>query len=174
MTKEQADQRFDVLKALKDKYEPRIIAWLTRLSESLTKLGATCSEVIDMCSDEYKWSIDLSFVGNGTGARQNDVDLGFDFKITESMEYDGEDDNGVSFMFSGVWWGGRVFPIGLAPGNFTPDCWVDMRDAEAVERRFALIEDFDPEIIALEIHQSWLSDKTCHALRNPKRKKRGK
>ena len=134
--------RNDVLDTIKTKFEPRIVAWMNALRDALTKIGATCGKVEETTGDCYKWSLGVSFVGNNDETPRKmavGVDIGFDFEITEAIEHDGDED-GINFMFRGVYWGGRVFGLSIEPGNYTPACWVDMNDAEAVEQRFRLVE----------------------------------
>lgn len=121
--------------AIKDKYEPRILAVLTRIAETLREAGYTVDDPLDLSCDQYWWSL----LVHGDG-EEDSIDISF--KICESEQYDGEE-GGVNFMLDIVEWGGRILG-GLTPFNYTPQCWVDGSDEEAVEERFAIFEKADP------------------------------
>jgi len=121
--------------AIKDKYEPRILAVLTRIAETLREAGYAVDDPIDLSCDQYWWSL----LVHGDN-EENGIDISF--KICESDQYDGEE-GGVNFSLDIVEFGGRVLG-GLCPYNYTPHCWVDRNDEEAVEERFAIFEQADP------------------------------
>jgi hypothetical protein len=120
--------------AIKEKYEPRILAVLSRIAETLREAGYTVDEPIDLSCDQYWWSV----LVHGDGD-EDTIDISF--RICESEQYDGEE-NGVNFALDIVEMGGRVL-AGLCPYNYTPQCWVDRSDEAAVEERFAIFEEAD-------------------------------
>ena len=75
-----------------------------------------------MSSDEYWWSLLADVDG---------VKVDVSFKICESEQYDGEK-GGVNFSVDVVEFGGRILG-GLTPFNYSDACWVDRRDADAIE-----------------------------------------
>lgn len=119
---------------IKDKYEQRILAVLTRIAETLREGGCTVDEPIDLSCDQYWWSLLVH------GDSDEDT-IDISFKICESEE-DGEQ-GGVNFALDIVEWGGRILG-GLCPFNYSDRCWVDRNDEEAVEERFAIFEVADP------------------------------
>lgn len=120
--------------AIKEKYKPRILALLRRIAETLREAGRTVDDPIDLSCDEYWWS--LLVHGDSD---QECIDISF--HICESEQYDGEE-GGVNFMLDIVEMGGRVLG-GLTPFNYSPQCWVDRNDEDAVEERFAIFEEAD-------------------------------
>jgi len=75
------------------------------------------------------------------GQSQDDVDICFE--IAESLANDGSLD-GINFILDITTVGGSMLG-GLSPFNYTPEVWVDVNDEAAVEERFQIIEQADPE-----------------------------
>jgi hypothetical protein len=123
---------------IKEKYEHRILAVLNRIAETLREAGYGVDEPVDMSCDEYWWSLLVH------GDSDEDT-IDISFKICESEQYDGEE-GGVNFALDIVEMGGRILG-GLCPFNYTDRCWVDRSDEEAVEERFAIFEEANPDDI---------------------------
>jgi hypothetical protein len=122
--------------AIKRKYQKRILGILARIADTLRDAGVEVEGPWDLSSDDYWWSI----LADVDGSK---VDVSF--RIFESEHYDGER-GGVNFGVDVVEEGGRVLG-GLTPFNYSLACWVDRKDAVAVERRFRIIEEADPSDI---------------------------
>lgn len=133
---------------IKRKYEKRILAILNRYRDALVAAGFDVDEPSDMTCDYFQWSMNVKFEGM--------EDVGIDFKIAESEYWDGEK-GGVNFMLDIVAMGGLILG-GLAPYNYTDDCWVPRKDDEAIDRRFRIMEDaseYADEVVRLiEAHKN--------------------
>ncbi len=115
--------------ALKEKYEPRILAIMANIAEAFRVLGLEPTKIVDLCDDEYRWAFDA----NGVGV---------DFTIVEQLASEG-DGQGVTFRIDLTGSNSEILG-GIAPFNYTKQCWVDINDVEAIEDRFSIIEDADP------------------------------
>lgn len=144
---EARDTRYEaVFDHLHNTYAHSVLNKLSLLRATLIEEGFAVSEPYDMLCDEYRWSM----LAWAPGREANDAEQGFDISITisEQRVYDGDKDEhgnpifGLNFGLDMVDYGGEIIG-GLAPFNYTEDCWVDGRDVQAVENRWKLIEDCD-------------------------------
>lgn len=131
MTQEQVE-------AVKNKYEKRILAVLNGLRNSIVEAGHQCGEPFEMDGcDGYTWSMIVDEDEHG----ENGIDVSFTIV---------EDDEGIAFRVDVVEFGGRVLG-GLCPYNYSQDVWV--RSKDAIEKRFRLFEQADPDDIVECIEQ---------------------
>lgn len=127
---------------INDKFKVQIATILTGIAEALREDGWKVGEICDMSCDDYRYSILASqYDANPSELNEDDVDI--TFEICESEEYDGTT-SGVNFAIQVVTVGGRIIG-GVYPHNYTDECWVDRGDGEAVEKRFDLIAQLDPD-----------------------------
>lgn len=132
----------DSVEVLAKTYGERVLALLARVRDELVKEGFTIAcEPGEMFGDDYRWS--LLVQRPDTDDEDNRVDI--TVQIAESRDYDGYD-GGVSFTLDLVEWGGRILG-GLAPYNYTDQCWVPMGRADEVEQRWSILEDSDVSTI---------------------------
>lgn len=124
---------------IKDRYQGRIMAVMGRIASALQGESYLVEGPHFMDGDSYSWSLLVHLDGDIDEVAQDDIDI--TFKIAESEEYDGEI-GGINFCLDIVEVGGRILG-GLCPHNYSPQCWVDRTDAEAVEERFKIMEDAD-------------------------------
>lgn len=134
------DQYIALSEQVKDRYESRITAYLDRTAKLFREQGWAAGPVIDLCADEWEWAILVN--PDPTADLTNDRrTIAIEFEIAESLQYDGET-TGVSFKIDLSGMGGWVIG-GLAPYNYTDECWVAIDDEDAVETRFSICEDSD-------------------------------
>jgi hypothetical protein len=128
------------VKVVRDAYEDRIVKILNRVRYELINAGYECGELSESSCDDYRWN----FVCYPRGTRAADCDelpddaIDVTLQIAESQQYEGTDD-GINFMIDVVEVGGTIVG-GMAPGNYTSECWVSLNDPAAVAARFALFE----------------------------------
>lgn len=127
----------DYATKIRDKYAARIEAYLDGVAKLFRDHGWEASEVMDMSADEYEWCILVAPEGQDVRGPRS---IAVEFEIVEAMEYDGHP--GVSFKIDLIGHGGYIVG-GLAPYNYTDECWVPMDDVEAVEARFSICENSD-------------------------------
>lgn len=115
---------------IKDKYKPRIDAILAKVAEQLKSCGFVFEdEPIDFTDEEYQWI--WPFQGPKSEL------LALAFIILESIVRDGLE-GGVNFDLRCHNQGCLL--AGIMPFNYTPECWVPMKDELRVEERFAIME----------------------------------
>lgn len=131
------------VEAVKDKYRERIEKHMVGIAKALAEAGFDCTEHVDFWDcDEYRWSVYVRRgVRDAEDHSERDVDV--TFQIAESAQCDGSED-GINFTIDIVEVSGRIFG-GMCPYNYTNKCWVPFDDEDAIEARFGLIEQADPE-----------------------------
>lgn len=115
--------------AIKRKYQKRILGILNAIAEDLREEGYEPEEPLDMECDGYSWMMAVDVSGTKV-----DISL----KICESEHYD-DSKYGVNFSVDLVTEEGRILG-GLTPYNYSDNCWVSRKDADAIEARFRIIE----------------------------------
>lgn len=142
----------NIIDPLQERFEQRILDYME-------KIRATCNEVDDWLCDEpqnlngddFRWTMTV------WTTKQKDENHGYniDIHIPEARQYGDDPPTGVNFAVDIVRIDGLIVG-GLTPYNYTPQCWVDACDTEAVEERFTIIENADVnEIVALiEQHET--------------------
>jgi hypothetical protein len=115
----------------------RIMAILNNIKATVKAHGWEVEGPYDMTGDDYHWCLIVQ-----TGTSENDL-VDVSFRICESQAYDGTDE-GINFAVDAVKHGGRVLG-GLCPFNYTPDVWVALDDAQAIEQRFKIMENAEPK-----------------------------
>ena len=139
----------EIMEGIKDKFEPKIRKVLEAMREVLKNEGYAVGEVYDMHDDEYRWAFlvcrDKSVKGDYNPSDLQDDDIDITFVIAESCEYDGTE-NGLNFKVDIVEVGGSILG-GMCPFNYTEQVWVDINDTEAIEERFSLFEQADPDSV---------------------------
>lgn len=145
------EQYEQVMESIAESIKPRALALLGKVRDELTEAGyLTDPEPCDMSSDDYRYALSVCRPGacSPVPAPPNhyDTDLAdITVEIAEAREYgddEAHDGYGVNFGLDIVEIGGRILG-GLTPFNYTDECWVDARDPEAVEARWALLEGTD-------------------------------
>lgn len=125
------------METLKERYEPRCLALLKQIAALCKEAGMYATEPVDMSADEYKWGMGV-WASPAQGPTEREVDVAI--TLEEAQEYgDDEVPMGMSWSLTATSYGGEI--VGeLRPYNFTPQCWVDGGDDEAVEARFEFLE----------------------------------
>lgn len=123
-----------------EKYEPRVRVVLAEIATALREDGWLTGPICDMCDDEYSYALLVSrYDADPSDLLDDDVDI--KFELLESEHCDGSED-GLSFAISVHTVGGEIVG-GLSPYNYTTDVWVPRDDVDAIERRFAILEQAD-------------------------------
>ena len=117
---------------IKEKYEKRIVKILSDIKEMLIK-DYSVSGPDFWNGDDYRWSIYVQ--------HEDEEAIDITFVIAESEEFDGST-GGINFSLDIVREGGEILG-GLTPYNYTHECWVSRKDANAVEERFQIMENAD-------------------------------
>ena len=117
-------------------YKAKMQASMKMLREQLVSVASdlVVSEVWDMSGDDYSWA----FTVKPTAASSDDDMLDVTLKLDEQAQYEGEGD-GLTFSLDMVWWGGEIAG-GMAPYNYTDECWVDSSDEAAVAERYRFFD----------------------------------
>jgi hypothetical protein len=127
------------LAAVETRYEPRILALLTRIAEAFRVAGRVTSGPTELAIDgSPSWSI----IARVPRARKEDLTVDTVFEIAEALEFGGGPRDGLNFGLRSTLWGGQPLAT-FEPFNFTPEVWVSASDAAAVEKRFRLVEGVD-------------------------------
>jgi len=134
-----------------EKYVPRMKAMLGQFVENAGAHGMKCPHGIrDLTDDNYAFSVELYPEG---GADEDSVEVRI--SALESETADGEE-NGVNFMLETSGWQGMIIG-GVCCYNYTPECWVNRYDEDAIALRWALFDQcVDPEAL-IEEALEWLS-----------------
>lgn len=146
MTEDSKPEDYDtVIDAIHEDFEPRAMNRLHDIKVFLHNVfGWESTNTYDMDDEEYQWHFTT---GEHLTLENGDAsETGIDVSLTlgEAIVFgdggvDGEFPYGVSFRLDFVGYGGQIIG-GIAPYNYTPECWVDGKDRSAVEERFALVE----------------------------------
>lgn len=134
------DQYLALTESLKDKYEARITAYLDGVAKLFREQGWQAGPVLDLCADEYEWAV-LVNPDPKADLKAHPRTIAIEFEIAESLQYDGTT-YGVSFKIDLSGYGGFVIG-GLAPYNYSDECWVPVDDEDAIETRFLICEQSD-------------------------------
>lgn len=131
----------EIIEAVAKKYEARTMTILRAIRDEVRACGmASDDEPFDLIGDDYNWGIRV-WRTLDKSCDENCIDIRLE--IAEARDYDGDEDCfGINFGIDIVEWGGRILG-GLSPYNYTDECWVDARDEDAVEERFAILEQAD-------------------------------
>jgi hypothetical protein len=129
------------------RYERRIYAVLNSIAAVLRDAGYLVDEPCELpCDTYYRVTFTVHRDGNVHEFGPEDIDV--TPEVCPSEVFDGEE-GGVNFSLSIVQMGGRILG-GLTPFNYTPQVWVDRKDKQAIEERFAIFEQANPEgVLAL-------------------------
>jgi hypothetical protein len=114
-------------------YELRIVKLMEKFRAAFLKVGLSTSEVDHYKDDDHVWSIGIYHPD--TNWEDDDVDC-IDLKFVIVGE--SSTDEGINFMVDMVTKEGRDLG-GYAPENGGVFVWVDVRDEDAVERRFEMM-----------------------------------
>ena len=107
---------------INEAYKPRIIVLLTFLQSFLNERGYSFGEPEDVGCDDYKYRI-----------FDEKNKIGIDVEICLSEDF-GDDPGGVNFALNVEGIKGEI--LSIRPYNYTPQCWVDRNDDEAVKERW--------------------------------------
>lgn len=129
-------------------YGERALALLEKIRSLLNEGDFIADKPEPMHSDDYRWNMTVWRNEQHKLSQDQDNTIDVSIEIAEAMQY-GELDSpcGINFGLELVEWGGRMLG-GLVPYNYTENCWVDMRDKEAVEERFKILENADIDEIS--------------------------
>lgn len=127
------------MEAVQAEYGPKAMALLERIKALFVEQGYEVNGPFDMCADDFRWSMLVT----APGMRQ-EKGMDLTVEIVEERSYDDAEGWGLNFGLDIVRYGGRLVG-GLTPFNFTPECWVDSRDSEAVAVRWAYVGDCDAQ-----------------------------
>ena len=116
---------------IKAKYEPRILALMESLGAQAREQGFLSTEPELVLGDE-EYLYDM-------GLKRNDKFYSVTFTILEEVCREGEG-TGIAFGINIVSQGGRIVS-GMTPYNYTSQLWLAVDDAEAIEQRFAMLEE---------------------------------
>lgn len=127
-----------VMEQIKDDYDERIMAKLEQIRQDALATGWTAGPSYRMHDDDYRWSFACWPTAERDSNDAGTIDC--TIEIGEASGY-GDDDQpfGMSFRLDVVEYGGVILGQ-FAPYNYTPEVWVDGRDAAAVEERWLHIE----------------------------------
>lgn len=129
------------VEAVASQYHDRIMKILSSIREELVEDGWYVEGPFENHCDDFQWAM-VSSTNPQFQNELNEDDIDITFKICESEEYDGTE-GGLNFSVNIVTVGGKIIG-GITPFNYTEKCWVDINDSDAVEERFCLIEEADP------------------------------
>jgi hypothetical protein len=132
-----------------DRYKDRALVILGRIQKALQKKGYDVSGPFDMHDEDFRWYVVVEKdeekardpKGHFRAKLPQSVDVSF--VMAESELWDGSE-GGINFLVDIVADDGRVLG-GLAPYNYTEKVWVPRDDETAVEERFQILEQADPE-----------------------------
>ena len=126
-------------------YDARILKLLYAIQYKFVEVGWHCDAPGEMHCDDFNWGFLVSANEfEGVLHHPTDDDIDVSFKICESSEYDGTL-GGIAFRLDITRVGGAVLG-GMCPCNYTDRVWVDIDDDAAIEERFKLFEEADPDI----------------------------
>jgi hypothetical protein len=121
-----------------ERYNLRALAVLNKVGALCQQEGMFASKVADLSADEYKWGMEV-----WRTPTQGEIEdcISVTLTLEEALEYgDYEQPFGMSWSLTAVEYNGGT-ACELPPYNYTPHLWVDGREGDEVEARFALIED---------------------------------
>jgi len=129
-------------KQIAKRYKRRIYAVLNAIATTLRNAGYLVDEPCDLsCDTDYRFTFTVHRDGDINEFGPEDIDV--TLEVCPSEEFDGEV-GGVNFSLSVVQVGGRILG-GLTPYNYTPQVWVSRKDKQAIEERFSIFEEADPD-----------------------------
>lgn len=130
-----------IVDPLAEQYGPKALALLGKVRNLVAEAGfEILHEPADIGCDDYKWSLTI----RPAGTTDDDSMIDISIEIAESQEYGDSDEHpyGINFGLDIVKWGGEILG-GFTPFNYTPLCWVDAKDSEAIEQRWNILEGAD-------------------------------
>ena len=135
-------------------YADRMERILEEIKASFEHAGYQTSDVFDM-SDEYLRKNLIVYKEKmpteDEELNPNDVDI--NFEISPSIEYDGTTE-GINFSINITSVSGRIVG-GLTPYNYSSEVWVDVRDDAAIEERFNIFMQANPEEVVDLVEDFW-------------------
>lgn len=127
----------DKIERLRDRIDARVKRLLREIGDGFAREGWQPRGVWRMWDDEYRWTLQVYEPGAVPGEDEEDS-IDVTFKIAEQAQYEGpEDATGVTFRLDLDWYGGAIIG-GMCPGNYSDDCWIDVDDTHALQKRFEL------------------------------------
>lgn len=115
-------------------YGPKIQKILEEVRAEAVERGLICDEPFDMTDEDVRWSALVLPAGTATAADGVGVDV--NITVAESEHWDGSE-GGLNFIMDVTSVGGAILG-GLAPYNYTDECWVPRADEGAVETRWVV------------------------------------
>ena len=145
-------------------YKPKIMAILTEIHKEALSRGFTCDEPFEMTDEVYRFCMLLKPPGM-PGDAEDGVDV--TIQIPESYVYgdaapeckDAEDNrNGLNFALDLCEYGGTIVG-GVTPYNYSPQCWVDISDLDAVKDRWDIFTGaFDATLVVETILEHYANE----------------
>ena len=120
------------------KYTPRIEKIMNEIKAVLEHAGYSVVGPDFMDADEYSWWMTVML----EEGKESEQDIDIQFEIAESEKFEGTLD-GINFVIDITERGGRMLG-GLNPHNYSDEVWVSLKDPKAIEERFKILEDADP------------------------------
>jgi hypothetical protein len=134
-----SDDYSSVMEKVAEAYKPLAMALLRKIRIILENENLITHDPFDMSDDMYRW---VMVVHRHPGDHAADDGVDITVEIAEKRDYGNPEGFGINFGVGIVEYGGLILG-GIAPYNFTPQCWVDSRDDKAVKARWKLIENAD-------------------------------
>lgn len=135
-----SDNYSEILEGVKYRYGIKALILLSKIRDYLTANGYAVLSPYAMCDDTYQWSMTVLRVPEPEHDRDK-IDI--TVEIPEERDYEDPEGYGINFGMEITEHGGK-FLGRFEPYNFTPECWVDARNLEAVAERWQLLE--NPEL----------------------------
>lgn len=127
--------------AAKDRYEPRVRELLDQYAAAFAEDGWEPDDAVDEMHDTtYRWEKAMRDPADPDGQVFASVRIELEEAIGEidGDPNDSETPYGVNFTLHADL--GHRTPVTVVPHNFSPDVWVDVRDRDALEDRFLIVE----------------------------------
>jgi hypothetical protein len=138
--------------AIRKMFEKRIVKIMEKIRKVVTDAGYYCTEISLIDGDYYSWYFICHTLGKPeTNDLDDDMDIDFQFIITESEYWDGTT-GGVSFKIDINTVGGQMLG-GFTPFNYSDNVWVSRSNKSAIRERFKLMEEASIDGIPAMLHE---------------------
>ena len=126
---------------VKETYGPIFLSALNQIKRAAERAGWTATDVWEENYENYRWSFLVSPIARDFEGDEHESDIDVVYELIESKSL-GNETEGVAWSLDISSYGGSIIG-GFTPGNYTDDLWVDMRDDEAIKRRFGKVDQID-------------------------------
>jgi hypothetical protein len=135
------DEAYDALiESLAKEYGPKALDYLKSIALACHEHGLASVGPYDLSDDYYRWSMKVWRTSVRTARDEDSIDV--TIEIAEERGYESEPCYGLNFGLDLVEYGGRVIGV-WAPYNYTPLCWVDVREPQEVADRWSMFASAD-------------------------------